>query len=282
MTLADDLGNAAPKILDASTAHRVHPDWAYGFPEMQQGQAERIATSRKVANPGCYPTGAIGLIRPLVDAGMVPPDYPITINAVSGYSGGGRSMIEAPRARRRSGLRTLRAEARAQAPAGDAALLRPVAPADLCPFGRPLSAGDAGRRCRCISTRCRASPPAPTCTRYWRRVIAAATHVRVVAPPADGKLEPQGLNETNLLELTVHANETHRQAVLVARLDNLGKGASGAAVQNLRLMLGLPAARRATGEGGCLSRLPARVRSTRWTASLQRWRRTRSSLPPRR
>ena len=73
----------------------MHPDWTYGFPEMLPGQAERIAGARKVANPGCYPTGAIGLIRPLVDAGIIPPDHPITINAVSGYSGGGRSMIEA-------------------------------------------------------------------------------------------------------------------------------------------------------------------------------------------
>ena len=94
MALADGLGRAAPKLLDASTAHRVHPDWAYGFPEMQPGQAERIADARKVANPGCYPTGAIGLIRPLVDAGIIPADYPVTINAVSGYSGGGRTMIE--------------------------------------------------------------------------------------------------------------------------------------------------------------------------------------------
>src|SRR5271157_3586800 len=93
--LADSLGAVAPKLLDASTAHRVHPDWAYGFPEMQADQADRIARARKVANPGCYPTGAIGLIRPLVDAGLIPPDYPITINAVSGYSGGGKSMIAA-------------------------------------------------------------------------------------------------------------------------------------------------------------------------------------------
>src|SRR5208282_3008392 len=91
--LADSLGNAAPKLLDASTAHRVHPDWTYGFPEMQAGQAGKIARARKVANPGCYPTGAIGLIRPLVDAGLIPPDYPITINAISGYSGGGKAMI---------------------------------------------------------------------------------------------------------------------------------------------------------------------------------------------
>src|SRR6185437_1177689 len=93
--LADELGGDAPKLLDASTAHRVAPDWAYGFPEMAPGQAERIAAAPKVANPGCYPTGAIGLIRPLVEAGLIPADYPIAINAVSGYSGGGRSMIEA-------------------------------------------------------------------------------------------------------------------------------------------------------------------------------------------
>src|SRR5580700_9950136 len=93
--LADGLGTAAPKLLDASTAHRVDPAWTYGFPEMAKGQAERIAAATKVANPGCYPTGAIGLIRPLVMAGLMPPDYPVSINAVSGYSGGGRQMIEA-------------------------------------------------------------------------------------------------------------------------------------------------------------------------------------------
>src|SRR5580700_11491154 len=93
--LADSLGDAAPKLLDASTAHRVHPDWTYGFPEMLPGQAAKIARAGKVANPGCYPTGAIGLVRPLVDAGLIPRDYPVTINAVSGYSGGGKSMIAA-------------------------------------------------------------------------------------------------------------------------------------------------------------------------------------------
>ena len=93
--LAAPLGHDAPKLLDASTAHRVDPEWTYGFPEMSPDQPGQIAGSRKVANPGCYPTGAIGLLRPLVQARLVPPDYPITISAVSGYSGGGRSMIEA-------------------------------------------------------------------------------------------------------------------------------------------------------------------------------------------
>src|SRR6201746_1103993 len=91
--LIDSMGSAAPKVLDASTAFRVAPDWAYGFPELAADQADKIKTARKVSNPGCYPTGAVALLRPLVDAGLVPADYPISINAVSGYSGGGKSMI---------------------------------------------------------------------------------------------------------------------------------------------------------------------------------------------
>ena len=91
VVLADGLGPDMPKLLDASTAHRVDPQWTYGFPEMMPGQTERIAASPKVSNPGCYPTGAIGLLRPLVEAGLIPRDYPITINAVSGYSGGGQA-----------------------------------------------------------------------------------------------------------------------------------------------------------------------------------------------
>ncbi len=93
--LAAALGADAPKLLDASTAHRVDPDWVYGVPELEAGQAGRIARAPRVANPGCYPTGAITLLRPLVAAGLLPADHPISVNAVSGYSGGGRSMIEA-------------------------------------------------------------------------------------------------------------------------------------------------------------------------------------------
>ncbi|MFL5269180.1 MAG: N-acetyl-gamma-glutamyl-phosphate reductase, partial [Stellaceae bacterium] len=93
--LAEGLDNDAPKLLDASSAHRVDPEWTYGFPEMAPDQPGKIALSNKVSNPGCYPTGAIGLLRPLVQAGLVPPDYPISMSAISGYSGGGRSMIEA-------------------------------------------------------------------------------------------------------------------------------------------------------------------------------------------
>lgn len=92
-------GGPAPRLLDASTAFRVDPDWAYGFPEMGADQAAAIATARRVSNPGCYPTGAIALLRPLVRAGLLAPDFPVTINAVSGYSGGGRTMIERMSAR---------------------------------------------------------------------------------------------------------------------------------------------------------------------------------------
>src|SRR5947208_10111749 len=93
VALIDSMGAAAPKVLDASTAFRVAGDWTYGFPELAPGQSDKIRSARKVSNPGCYPTGAVALIRPLVDGGLLPADYPVTINAVSGYSGGGKSMI---------------------------------------------------------------------------------------------------------------------------------------------------------------------------------------------
>ncbi len=245
--LADGLGDAAPKLLDASTAHRVHPAWTYGFPEMQPGQAAHIATASRVANPGCYPTGAIGLIRPLVDAGIIPPDHPVTINAVSGYSGGGRTMIEN--------------HDRHGGPAFELyalSLEHKHLPETLHYCGlsrRPIFVPSVGHYPQGMLV----SVPLHLDTLHGKptgadlRAVLEARYsgcdfVQVAAPQPDGKLEPQALNETNLLELCVYANEKHRQAVLVARLDNLGKGASGAAVQNLRLMLGLPAtaARRET------------------------------------
>jgi N-acetyl-gamma-glutamyl-phosphate reductase len=238
--LADGLGSAAPKLLDASTAHRVHPDWTYGFPEMLPGQADRIAAARKVANPGCYPTGAISLLRPLVDAGIIPPDHPITINAVSGYSGGGRSMIED---HERSG-----------GPAFELyglMLEHKHVPETHLYSGlsrRPIFVPSVGHYRQgmlvCVPLHLDALPGKPAAADLHAALEAryrGCEYVHVTAPQADGKLEPEALNDTNLLELAVHASEKHRQAVLVARLDNLGKGASGAAVQNLRLMLGLPA-----------------------------------------
>ena len=236
--LAAAMGAEAPRLLDASTAHRVHPDWVYGFAELDAGQDARIAAAPRVANPGCYPTGAIALLRPLVDAGMLPADYPVSINAVSGYSGGGRAMIEAHEA---SGgpafeLYGLGLEHKHVA--------ETVAYAKLA--RRPIFVPSVGhfRQGMLVSIPLHTDllPGRPTGADLHACLVAhfaGRDAVRVVAAEADGKLEPEALNDTDLLELRVHANDARRQAVLVARLDNLGKGASGAAVQNIRLMLGL-------------------------------------------
>ena len=236
--LADELGSDTPKLLDASTAHRVDLAWTYGFPEMAEGQAERIAGAGKVANPGCYPTGAIGLIRPLVTAGLLPSDYPVTINAVSGYSGGGRQMIEA--------------HDREGGPAFELYALgleHKHVPETQLYAGltrRPIFVPSVGhfRQGMLVSMPLHLDtlPGKPSGGDLHAALADAyrgCDYVRVVEPAAAGKLEPEALNDTNRLELCVYANEARRQAVLVARLDNLGKGASGAALQNLQLMLGL-------------------------------------------
>ena len=238
--LAAGLGNAAPKVLDASTAHRIDSDWVYGFAEMAPGQAERIAAAHRVANPGCYPTGAIALLRPLVDAGLIPADYPISINAVSGYSGGGKAMIQA--------------HEQTHGPAFELYGLKlehKHVPETRLYSGltrRPIFVPSVGHYLKgmlvSVPLHLDTLPGKPSGTDLQAALearYAGCDLVRVVPPQPDGKLEPQALNDTDRLELYVHANETHRQAVLVARLDNLGKGASGAAVQNIALMLGLHA-----------------------------------------
>jgi N-acetyl-gamma-glutamyl-phosphate reductase len=236
--MADALGPDAPKLLDASTAHRVHPDWVYGFPEMAPAQPQRIAGARKVANPGCYPSGAIGLLRPLVEAGLVPRDYPVTINAVSGYSGGGRALITA---HERDGgpafeLYALGLEHKHVPEIGlYSGLTRlPLFVPSVGHFRQgmlvsiPLHLGELPGRPRGADLRA-----------ALEVFYGGSDHVAVADGNAKGTLEPQALNDTDRLELYVLANEAQSHAVLVARLDNLGKGASGAAVQNLRLMLGL-------------------------------------------
>jgi N-acetyl-gamma-glutamyl-phosphate reductase len=236
--LAAALGGAAPKLLDASTAHRVDPGWTYGFPEMTPAQPERIAGSRKVSNPGCYPTGVIALLRPLVEAGLIPPDYPVTISAVSGYSGGGRSMIEA---HDRNGgpafeLYALGLEHKhvPEIELYSGLARRPIFMPSVGHFRQgmlvsvPLYLDDLSGR-----------PAGADLRDALRAFYKGCEYVKVVAGNGQDKLEPEALNDTNRLELYVCENQRRRQAMLVARLDNLGKGASGAAVQNLRLMLDL-------------------------------------------
>ena len=236
--MAASLGNAAPKVLDASTAHRVDPNWVYGFAEMLPGQADRIARAQNVANPGCYPTGGIGLLRPLIDAGILPLDYPIAINAVSGYSGGGKAMIgdhenTGGPAFELYGL-TLEHKHVPEIQLYGGLTLRPIFVPAVGHFRQGMLVSIPLHLDTLIGKPTGADLQAVLEARY-----AGCDLVKVMAPQADGKLEPEALNDTDRLELTVHANEKHRQAILVARLDNLGKGASGAAVQNIGLMLGL-------------------------------------------
>jgi N-acetyl-gamma-glutamyl-phosphate reductase len=238
----EGMGAAAPKVLDASTAHRVAPDWAYGFPELAADQADKIRAARKVANPGCYPTGAIALIRPLVDAGIVPADYPVTINAVSGYSGGGKSMI-----------------AEFEGGTGPSFELYglgfehkhlPETQLYSKLTRRPIFIPSVGnyRQGMLVSVPLHldtlpGNPSGADLHAALTKRYAGSKFVAVMpldnAATKSGRLEPEALNETNMLELYVFAAEKHHHALLVARLDNLGKGASGAAVQNMRLMLGL-------------------------------------------
>jgi N-acetyl-gamma-glutamyl-phosphate reductase len=238
--LAASLGNASPKVLDASTAHRVDPAWVYGFAEMEPGQDKRIAQARQVANPGCYPTGGIGLIRPLVDAGIVPKDYPITINAVSGYSGGGKAMIQAHDTDRGPAfeLYALKLEHKhvPETQLYGGLTRRPVFVPSVGHFHQGMLVSVPLH----LDT-LTGKPTGADLRDVLEQRYAGCDLVRVVSPPDDGKLEPEALNGTDRLELSVHFNEKYRQAVLVARLDNLGKGASGAAVQNIVLMLGLHA-----------------------------------------
>ena len=241
VALAAELGAKAPRILDASSAHRVADGWTFGWPEMAPGQAEAIAKTAKVSNPGCYPTGGIALIRPLVDAGLMPADYPVTVNAVSGYSGGGKSMIESYES-------------------GKAPLF------ELYGLGfehkhlpelqkyskltrRPIFVPSVGnfRKGMLVSVPLHldtlpGKPKVVDIEAALEKHYAGAKWVKVVkTDPAlkDQRIDALALNDTNLMELRVYGSEQHRAAVLVARLDNLGKGASGAAVQNIGLMLGV-------------------------------------------
>jgi N-acetyl-gamma-glutamyl-phosphate reductase len=242
--LIDGMGNAAPRVLDASTAYRVAPDWAYGFPEMAPGQADKIRVAQKVSNPGCYPTGAIALLRPLVDAGVLPADYPVTVNAVSGYSGGGKSMI--------ADFEGGTAPAFHLYGLGFEHKHLPEMQLYSRLTHRPIFVPSVGnyRQGMLVSVPLQldtlpGKPSGADLHAALAKHYAGSRYVSVMPlnePAMKGKLEPEALNETNKLELYVFASDKHRQAVLVARLDNLGKGASGAAVQNMRLMLGLPEA----------------------------------------
>ncbi len=228
------------RILDASTAHRVAPGWVYGFAELHPGQAEAIAQAGRVANPGCYATGAIALLRPLTALGLLAAEAPLSINAVSGYSGGGKTMI---------------ADHEAQGgPAFElyALGLKHKHLPEIVRYGglarAPVFVPSVGHFAQgmlvCVPLHLEQLAKAGAAAQLadaYADYYAGAETISVHRGIWGGNLDPQALNNTNRLEIFICANEAAGQAVLVARLDNLGKGASGAAVQNMKLMLGLVA-----------------------------------------
>ena len=245
VTLIDEVSKETGKtikIIDASTAHRVKEGWVFGFPELAPGQLEAVRNATRVANPGCYATGAIALLRPLVEAGLLPEDYPVALPSVSGYSGGGRTMIEAYEA-------------------GNAA------PFELYALGlshkhipeimkytgitrRPIFVPAVGNFPQGMLVQLPLHldtlPGAPkvadvhkVLADHYAKTDTPDHWVQVLPATEDGKLDAVALKDTNKLEVRVYGNDSYNHAVLVARLDNLGKGASGAAVQNLKLMLGI-------------------------------------------
>lgn len=242
VALAETLGVRAPKIVDASTAHRTAEGWVYGFSELNAAQADAIRAARYVANPGCYPTGGIALLRPLVDAGLLPADYPVTVNAVSGYSGGGKSMIEAYDKKAAPDFELY-----------GLALTHKHVPELTLYSGlkrQPIFVPSVGnfRQGMLVSVPLHLDtlPGKPSPLDLQKALEAhyrGSALVRVASADEAGKLNGRidalALNGSDKLELFVFGNEAQGQAVLVARLDNLGKGAAGAAVQNIKLMLGL-------------------------------------------
>lgn len=238
--IADELQADAPKIIDASTAHRVAPGWVYGFAELTPDQPDAIRSADRVANPGCYPTGAIALLRPLVEAGVIAPDYPITVNAVSGYSGGGRGMIEAyeagtapsfelyglgfehkhiPELTKYSGLSR-----------------QPIFVPSVGNFRQGMLVS-IPLHLETLTGKPSLADIETMLSDYYKS--AGLVEVVTGAAGKTARLEAEALNATDKLELFVFGKPDLNQAVLVARLDNLGKGAAGAAVQNVKLMLGL-------------------------------------------
>jgi N-acetyl-gamma-glutamyl-phosphate reductase len=241
------IDNPEVRVVDASTAHRVAPGWTYGFAELEAGGAASIAAARRVSNPGCWATGFLAIARPLVRSRLVPPDYPITVHGVSGYSGGGKSMIaEFEQAGAPHYVETVQrsyalglAHKHIPEMTQHAGLTRP-----------PLFSPSVARFYRGmlveVPLQLWSLPGAPRAADLQAALAEAYAGKALVsvAGLADAAqmavLDAEILSGTNLLKLFVFANDAAGQARVVAVLDNLGKGAGGAAVQNMNLMLGLP------------------------------------------
>ena len=239
--------NPNTRVIDASTAHRTAAGWVYGMAELDDGQGERIAKAKRVANPGCYALASVAMLYPLIKAGLLPANHPLTINAVSGYSGGGRRMI--------ASFEDKRAADYSEAPFRVYGLgLEHKHVDEIQAHGgltrRPLFVPSVGRFAQGMIVQLPlqfdALPKKPKgadihaalARHYLGRPLVTVAGPEETAAMAG--LEPEALNGTDSLRLYVFVNDKRRHAVVMALLDNLGKGASGSAVQNLNLMLGLP------------------------------------------
>lgn len=224
------------RLIDASTAHRVDPDWVFGFAELVPEMRERIASARLVSNPGCYSTGSIAILAPLIAAGLVQPDEALSINAVSGYTGGGKALIGEYEA--------------GEAPAhfvygltqGHKHIPEIMAQTGLS--RRPVFSPSVGNFAQGMAVQLPLHLDDNRSTDALYQALAAhydgQQFIRVVrAEDIGARLDPTALNGTNMLQLSVHGDDAVGCATVIAVLDNLGKGASGAAVQNLNIMLGL-------------------------------------------
>ncbi|MBX9709327.1 MAG: N-acetyl-gamma-glutamyl-phosphate reductase [Caulobacteraceae bacterium] len=234
--------NPDVRVIDASTAYRTATGWTYGFPEMDAVQRGEIIGSHRVSNPGCYPTGFIGLMRPLVKAGIVPTEWGVTVNAVSGYSGGGKSMIA--EFEEKSGAPPYRAYGLSLRHKHVPEMTKHAGLKHDVLFAPAVGAYRQGMLVE-VPLHLAALPETPSIDRLHGCLVEAYDGCRFVEvagleeTEALAGLDPEGLNGTNRMRLHVFGDRGGSQARLVALLDNLGKGASGAAVQNLNLMLGL-------------------------------------------
>ena len=233
--------NPAARLLDASTAHRVNPAWVFGFPELNAGQADAIRAARFVANPGCYSTGAISLLAPLTGAGLIPADFPVSIQGYSGYTGGGRALVDA---HEKGEDHPMKGEFLSYALGlGHKHIPETMRYGGLSrtPVFTPNVGAWAQGMTVTIPLHLRELGTTPDALHAALAAhYAGQRFVRVFDMQGNPEiLDPQTLNGTNDLELFVYPSADGERALLVARLDNLGKGAGGAAVQNLNLMLGL-------------------------------------------
>lgn len=233
--------NPAARLLDASTAHRVNPAWVFGFPELNAGQADAIRAARFVANPGCYSTGAISLLAPLTGAGLIPADFPVSIQGYSGYTGGGRALVDA---HEKGEAHPMKGAFLSYALGlGHKHIPETMRYGGLSrtPIFTPNVGAWAQGMTVTIPLHLRELGTTPDALHAALKAhYAGQRFVRVFDMQGNPEvLDPQTLNGTNDLELFVYPSADGERALLVARLDNLGKGAGGAAVQNLNLMLGL-------------------------------------------